>query len=165
MCPSCKAIVPHTVRDALEARLESADEEFRDARSNVRRAASILLVIALFTAFLAVGRYALDVSSELDGAAERASALAELLVELALSGVLLGCFALVKRWPVPAMSAGLVAWLVAQIAATIENPLTAIPFGASGLLRSFSRLVVLVLLVRGLTGAIRGQALIRRMTS
>jgi hypothetical protein len=156
---------PYRVRDALEARLESADEDFRDARANVRRAASILLLIALFTAFLAVGRYVLDVSSELDGPAERTNALAELLVELALSGFLLGCFACVKRWPVSAVSAGLAAWLAAQVAMTIANPLTAIPLGLSGFLGAFLRLVVLLLLVRGFIGAIRGQALIRRMTS
>jgi hypothetical protein len=164
VCPSCRADVPRALRDALEARLESADEDFRDGRSNVRTASTILLLLALLSLALGAGRYILAAMSGFDASDERAAALAQLVFDALVGGVLLACFAWARRSPVFAITAGLLAWTGIQVAETIVSPASALPAGLVGFLNSFWRLVVLLLLVRGLIAALRGQALIRKMT-
>jgi hypothetical protein len=163
-CPRCGAGLSSDLRAALEARLEAADEDFRDARANVRTASSILLQLALITMAIGVGEYVLMATSGFDAPAERAEWAAELVLQLALGAVFLGCFAWVKDSPVLAIATGLVVWLGVQIAVTVALPLTAMPMGLAGFLVAFYRLVVFVLLVRGLVAAVRGRALLRKVT-
>jgi hypothetical protein len=163
VCSRCGAAVPPDRRAALEARLEAADEDFRDGRANVRTASNILLLLSLITMALGVGQYVLMATSGFESSAERAAWLAALVLQLALGAVFLGCFAWVKASPVLAIATGLVVWLGVQIAVTVALPLTAIPMGLVSFLAAFLRLVVFVLLVRGLVAAVRGQSLIRKL--
>jgi hypothetical protein len=152
------------MRDALEARLEAADEDFRDGRANIRSASTILLILSLLSLAMGVGRYVLEATSGFDARAERAAALTQLVFDVVVSGAFLACFAGVRRRPVLAIAAGLLAWAGIQVAETVVSPISALPVGFDGFLHSFLRLVVLLFLVRGLLAAIRGQALISKMT-
>jgi hypothetical protein len=90
--------------------------------------------------------------------------LLQLFFDALVSGVFFASFAWARYKPVPAIAGGLIVWLGIQIAETIASPITALPFGLTGFLHAFLRLVVLLLLVRGLVGSIRGQAMLRRLT-
>ncbi len=46
-CRACKAPVSRELREAIEAALESAHDEYREARQAVRSSATVLLVVAL----------------------------------------------------------------------------------------------------------------------
>jgi hypothetical protein len=163
-CTSCKAVVPAALREALERRLEAADDDFRDGRANVRAASTILLVLALVTLAAAVGKYALEITSDFASPEDKRSALEELLVQCGLAAIFFGCVAWVKRSPLAGMASGFLVWMVVQVAAAIASPLSAMPIGLGGFVSSFLRLVVFLFLVRGLVAAGRGQRLIRKMT-
>jgi hypothetical protein len=105
-CHSCKAVVPAAVRDALEQRLEAADEDFRDGRAAIRSASTILLLIGLVSFAAGLGKYALEVTSDFASPTEKIGALVELVVQLAVSGVFFGCVAWTKRTPLPAVAVG-----------------------------------------------------------
>jgi hypothetical protein len=165
VCPSCKAQVPRPQRDALEARLESADEDFRDGRANIRTAGTILLLLSLLSFALGAGRYLLGTSTGFESGADRLVALVQLAPDAVAGGVFLACFAVARRSPVIAIAAGLLLWTANQVAQTVASPISALPFGLVGFVNAFLRLVVLLLLVRGLVAAIRGRALIRKMTT
>lgn len=152
------------MRDALEQRLEAADDDFRDGRAATRSAATILLLLALVSLALGLGRYALEVTSDFASPAGRVGALGALAVQLAVGAVFFGCFAWARRNPLPAVALGFLVWLVAQVGATVASPISALPIGAVGFMSAFLRLAIFLLLVRGLVAAIRGQRLIRRMT-
>lgn len=156
--------MPAAVRDALEQRLEAADDDFRDGRAATRSAATILLLLALVSFAVGLGGYALEVTSDFASPADKVGDLGALAVELAVGAVFLGCFVWAKRNPLPAVALGFLAWLVAQVGATIASPISALPIGAAGFVGAFLRLVVFLFLVRGLVAAVRGQRLIRRMT-
>lgn len=163
-CPSCKATVPAAVRDALEQRLEAADEDFRDGRAATRSAATILLLIALVSLAAGMGRFGLEVTSDFASPTEKVGALVELAVQLAVSAVFFCCVAWTKRSPLPAVAVGFLVWLLAQVGATIVSPLSALPIGVAGFVGAFLRLAIFLFLVRGLVAAIQGQRMIRRMT-
>jgi hypothetical protein len=162
-CPACKAETPSALRDALEARLEGADKDYGEGKAKLRAARSMLLLLSLLSVAMGVGWYALMAMSGFDTRKEHAAELDQFLFEVFVGGALFACFIWAKRKPVPALAAGLVVWVGVQVAKTIEWPLTALPFGLVGFLHNFLRLAVLLLLVRGLAGAVRGQAIIRRM--
>jgi hypothetical protein len=164
VCPSCSAVVPFASRKALEQRLEAADDDFREARTAVRSAATILLLIALLCVAVGLGRYLLEVSSDLASSSDRVGALAGLAANVAVGAVLFGCAFAAKRHPLPAVGMGFLVWLLAQVGALIASPISALPIGITGFVVAFLRLAILLLLVRGLLAAIRGQRLVRRMT-
>ncbi|HEY8019810.1 MAG TPA: hypothetical protein VIH93_01840 [Thermoanaerobaculia bacterium] len=164
LCRSCGAVVPAAVREALERRLEAADEDFRDGRAATRSASMILLLLALVSLGGGLGKYALEVSSDLAGRQDQVGALGELAMALAVGAVFFGCFAWARRNPLPAVASGLGVWLLAQVASTIASPISALPIGVGGFVRAFLRLAILLFLVRGLVAAARGQRLLRRMT-
>jgi hypothetical protein len=165
VCSSCKAVVPAAVRDALERRLEAADEDFREGRAATRSAATILLLLALVSVALGLGRYALEVTSDFASPAEKAGALGELVVQLAVGAVFFGCFAWAKRNPLAAVATGFLVWLLPQVGATIAQPISALPIGVVGFVNAFLRLAIVLILIRGLVAAARGQRLIRKTTS
>ena len=152
------------MRDALEQRLEAADEDFRDGRAAIRSAATILLLLALLSLVAGLGKYVLEVTSDFASPTEKVASLGQLLVQLTVSAVFLGCFARARRSPLPAVAVGFLVWLLAQVAATIASPVSALPIGVVGFVSAFLRLVIFLFLVRGLVAAVRGQRLIRRMT-
>jgi hypothetical protein len=164
VCPSCKALVPAAVRDALEQRLEAADEDFRDGRAATRSAATILLLLALVSLAAGLGRYGLEVTSDFVSPPEKIGALGGLVVQLAVSAVFFACCAWAKRAPVPAVALGFLVWVLAQIGATFASPISALPIGISGFVIAFLRLLIFLFLVRGLAAAIRGRRLIRKIT-
>jgi hypothetical protein len=156
--------VPAVVRDALEQRLEAADDDFRDGRVAIRSASTILLVIGLVSLAAGLGKYGLEVTSDFASPKDKVDALRELLAQLVVSGVLFGCVAWAKRNPLPAVAVGFLVWLLAQVGATIVAPVFALPIGPGGFMAAFLRLAIFLVLVRGLFAAVRGQRVIRRMT-
>ena len=164
VCPSCHVSTSRELRDALERRLEAADDQFRDARERLRSAASVLLVLGLLTLAAGLGRYFLETTSDFASPADMSSAAGDLVTQLALGSVYLGCAFWAKRSPRGAMALALIVWLGVQVAATIHSPISALPMGLGGFLYSFLRLVVFLFLVRGLIAAARGHAVVRTMT-
>ena len=156
--------MPAAVRNALERRLEAADEDFRYGWASIRAASTMLLIIALASLAASLGRYALEVTSEFASATDRVGATGDLLVQLAVSAVFFGCAAWARRSPLPAVSLGFLVWLLVQVGATIASPISSLPIGVAGFLNAFLRLAVFLFLVRGLVAAVRGQRLIRKMT-
>jgi hypothetical protein len=163
ICPSCGKVVPLPLREALEARLEASDEDFREARAKVRSAATTLLVLALLHAGAGLLRFLVERSSGFQDATEKVRAVASLIAYLAMGAVLFGCYAWCARAPIRATAVGLGTWLTLQVAATIASPLSALPIGLSGFLVAFVRFAVLLLLVRGLVAALRGRSVMCRM--
>jgi hypothetical protein len=164
VCPSCHKALPSELADELERRLEAADEDFRDARTDLRSAGSILLVVGLWTLLAAVGRYLIEITAAFASSEDKIGAAMDLVIQLVLGSVLLACAGEVRYRPRLAVAAGLLVWLSVQVALTIQAPLTALPFGFGGFLFGFLRLGVFLLLVRGVIAAVRGQAIIARMT-
>jgi hypothetical protein len=164
ICSSCHAALPRELGDELERRLEAADEDFRDARADVRSAASVLFVVGPLTLLVGLGRYLAEITSGFGSGEDKSGAAIALVIQLALGSVLLACAFWVNRSPRLGVALGLLAWSSAQVALTIQSPLSALPIGLGGFLYGFIRLAVFVLLVRGLIAAARGQAIIARMT-
>jgi hypothetical protein len=156
--------VPTAVRDALERRLEAADEDFRDGRGAIRSASTTLLLLGVVSVAAGLGKYLLEVTSDFASPTEKGGALGELLVQLAVGAVFFGCVAWSSRSPLPAVAVGFVVWLLVQVGTTIASPISALPIGVGGFVGAFLRLVVFLFLVRGLIAAVRGQRMIRRMT-
>jgi hypothetical protein len=163
VCPSCGKVVPLPLREALEARLEASDEDFREAKAKIRSAATTLLVLALLHAGAGLLRFLVETSMGFQDAAEKAMAAANLIAYLGMGTVLFACYAWCARSPVRATAVGLGTWLTLQVAATIASPLSALPIGLSGFLVAFVRFAVLLLLVRGLVAALRAWSVMRRM--
>jgi hypothetical protein len=127
-CPSCGAPVSPEARTALEARLEGTHPNYREAKTQVRRSATLLLVLGLL--HLAFGFFSYD----------------NALVGLAL----LGCWHMAMRAPLAAMTTGLAIWTLVNLSLFLIHPASfVLSFLSPALLGIlFGKLAVCLLLVR-----------------
>jgi hypothetical protein len=82
ICPSCGKVVPLPLREALEARLEASDADFREAKAKIRSAATTLLVLALLHAGAGLLRFLVETTSGFQDVAEKVRAVANLIAYL-----------------------------------------------------------------------------------
>ncbi|MBW2456327.1 MAG: hypothetical protein JRI68_17540 [Deltaproteobacteria bacterium] len=160
-CPGCGAEVPAEHRAALLERLEAADEDYREACERQRRAAVVVLLVALvhlawFALQLALRRsYLVD-----DGGVEALPTPQSVAVGL----LLLGAFLVSRRAAVTGLAGALAIWVGAQVtlAAMVPAALLASFLSLSGVALLFGKVVVLVMLLRGLLAALAARATERR---
>jgi hypothetical protein len=164
-CSSCGARLPAELRASLLARLEAADEDYRDARERTRSASVLLLVVALLHLAVGVIYFMLQRSASMVETADSSAAALVASGQTLLAGVvLLGCFSWSRRSPEAGIGAGVVAWLGMLVLPVAISPATffASFLSASGVGLLFAKLMVLVLLVRGLLAARAARAIVAR---
>jgi hypothetical protein len=146
-CPSCGAPVSPALREALEARLESSHAEYREARDDVRRASTLLLVLGLL--HLAMAGLLWLIASSYD----RAGVVANGLIGVAL----LGCQRAARRAPVAATAAGLSTFVLVRLALFLLAPAEILLSFLSlvGILTTMAKIAVLFVLARGVLSALR----------
>jgi hypothetical protein len=152
-CPACRKGIPGPLRAALEARLEAADEDFRDMLSSVRSATILYAGHAAIIFFFARNA---SMAPEQRGAAA-ADALA-LGPDFVLAAAIFACFLWARRAPGPATGTALAFWIGVQAITALFAPLTifqGVPF----------KLVILFLLGRGVLAALRASAVRKRLAT
>jgi hypothetical protein len=159
VCPACGAEVPRELRNALESRLEASDVDFRELKSKIRSAASVVLVLGAlhicWGAFLfVVDRAATGPAySEVDELV-----LSIIVVDVAIGAAMLGCFFWARRAPLPALIAGFGVWAGVHLLSMLVSPLTIF----AGLLLKIS---CAILLTRGIVSAWQAASLMRRLSA
>jgi hypothetical protein len=118
-CPSCGAAISPEVRAALEERLAGTYPNYREAKQDVGRAATVLLVAGLLHLPLGFGSYE------------------HFLVGLAL----IGCWRMAKRAPLAAMTTGLTIWVLSNLSLFLIRP-------SAPLLSFLSPVLIVILLVK-----------------
>lgn len=158
-CRACNAPVSSEQREALDAALEAAHSEFRDARQQVQRAATVLLVVGLIYVAFGLLSYLVSAGTEFtpltqEESSTRVTALVENVV---LGCALLGCYFAARRAPGRAFLVALGLWLANRLLVLAAAPATLfLAFvSAPGVALLMGRIVVLALLVRGLLAARR----------
>jgi len=168
VCPACGARVSPDLRSALEARLEASSADFRELKEHVGSASLVLLIVGLL--HLGIGALIFIVERRADmvpaehGADE---ALASLIGSCTIGVAMLACYGGSRRAPVAAMTAALVIWIGVNVVAWIESPQSFLYafLSLAGVASLFAKLVVLILLLRGLRSAYRVRSLERRLAS
>jgi hypothetical protein len=92
-CRACKAPVSQELREAIEAALESAHAEYREARQAVRSSATVLLVVALLHLGFGVLSYVVNGGDGFTSLTEEESRhrLGALVEHALIGSALLGC--------------------------------------------------------------------------
>jgi hypothetical protein len=157
-CPSCRTPISPALRDALDARLESAHADYREARQAVSRAAILLLVLGILH-LLAVPVLALLASSAAPSPGPGVDAPVALLLASngAVGLALLACWRAAKRAPLTAMTVALGTWFVVRLALVLLAPAAVLLSFASagGILTLLAKAAVFLVLGRGFLGARR----------
>jgi hypothetical protein len=150
VCPSCRLPVPRQLREALEARLEAMSEDFRDLKAHAGRAAIVLLVIAILHVGFGIAWCAVELSAGMvtPSRNDYVEAFAGLFGNLVVGAAMLGCFAWARRARVPALSAGLIFWLGAQVLTVVLGGLIVLSVPLT-----LGKIVVTFVLVRGILSA------------
>lgn len=159
-CPSCRRPVPRQLREALEARLEAMSEDFRDLKAHAGRAAIVLLVVAILHAGFGIVRCAVELSAGMvtHSRNDYVEAFTGLFGNLVVGAVMLGCFAWARRVPVPALSAGLIFWLGAQVLTVVLGGLVVLSIPLM-----LGKIVATFVLVRGILSARKIPALAEQL--
>ena len=160
-CPACKTPVSRALRDDLEARLEHAYREYGEAKQNVRRVAMAMIVLGALHVVVALLIYYLLVADPVLAPVDSLADAAPLLPNGVLGLLLIACAAWSRRSPNAAFVVALVLWLVTQ--ALVYMALPAQFFlsflSATGITGLFAKVIVVVMLVRGLLAARRVDAI------
>jgi len=159
-CSKCGARVPGELREALDERLASASPEFALLREHQRTASWTLLIIALVLWAEGVIVFAADRFGA--GYVPDSTALTSALITLVSDGLLgvvfVGAHLAARNAPVVGSAVGAAAWLAVNVALVTQS--TAIVVSLYGIA---IRVVLLLLLVRGLVSAVRANGLRRRL--
>lgn len=168
VCPACGARVSPDLRSALEARLEASSADFRELKENVGSASLVLLILALLHLGLGVLVFIVERRADLMPAEHGTDeALVSLIGNSTIGVAMLACYGGSRRAPVAALTAALVVWIGVNVIAWIGSPQSFLYafLSLSGVASLFAKLVVLILLLRGLRSAYRVRALERRLAS
>jgi hypothetical protein len=156
-CPSCGAPVSPELREALEVRFEASHAEYREAKEQVRRSSAVLLVLALLHLGFGVLMFLVARSGELvPPTPEEASAsLFSLVGDGIVGGALLACYLVARRAPAAGLSAALAVWLGVRLVSFAVAPASLLLsfLSATGIAALLGKVVVVVLLARGLMAA------------
>ncbi|MGC4090594.1 MAG: hypothetical protein QM756_22530 [Polyangiaceae bacterium] len=154
-CSNCGTSLSSRARDALEERLAASSADYGELREQVGAARAALLVVALLHAAFGLIGFVSQVVSPLRVEGED-PALAWLLGNLVLTGLLLGCWHAARRAPAAAL-------LVASAIWTVGQALGASQFQFLSFRIPLLRLAALLLLLRGVVAALKASRIRRRM--
>jgi hypothetical protein len=155
-CRACGAVVPASLRNALETRLEASDEDFREAKQRVRSAALTALILGLLHIGWPALRFVLARTGASAGVAADAGDVAALVADCLIGGVMLACFAWARRAPLPALLTAFLVWAGVHGVAALLSPATLL----SG---PFLKITGAVLLARGILSAWKASTVLRRL--
>ena len=164
-CPKCKAPMPRSLRTDLEARLAASDDDFRELVQRVERALTVVLVVGLLYVALAAISVAWDRTSDIVASeGGLASAFAYVAPNLLVGMALLACFAWSKRFALQGLVAALIVWVALEVIRVAVAPgLLLLMFLSFGSLAVFgAKLLVLVVLIRGVLAAIKRSRFLKR---
>lgn len=158
-CRACNAPVTRETREAIEAALEAAHSGYREARQQMRRSATFLLVVALMYLTIGLLAYVVSGGTELAPLTEEESRnrLTALIENLVIGGTLLGCHYETKVAPRASFLVALGIWVAARAAAFAAAPSAFFVafLSASGVGLVMGKIIVFVLLIRGVLAAHR----------
>ncbi|MDC0747578.1 hypothetical protein [Polyangium mundeleinium] len=156
-CPACKTPVSRALRDDLEARLEHAHTEYGEAKQSVRRAATAMIVLGALYVVFALLIYYLLVSDPGLAPVDSLGDAAPLLTNGLLGLLLIACAVGSRRSPIAAFAVALALWLVTQTLVYVALPAQFFLefLSARGIAGLFAKVIVVVMLVRGLLAARR----------
>jgi hypothetical protein len=165
VCSACERAVERALLDALLERFEAADEDYRDAREQARRASIVMLVVALFQIAIGGVWFVLDQTAGESAAPTTLGAVA-FIRPLVVGAALLGCFVWTIRAPVAGLGVGLALWLgVELLVIGLAPALLLISFlSATGVAILLAKIVAVGLLTRGLLAALSARAMLARWT-
>jgi hypothetical protein len=160
-CASCGRQLTSDERTALEARLESSNADYRDARAAVTRALTVALVVGLMTLTLSVLRLVLELASDIDVAAT--TPIAAVFGDLVVGCILVICFFAGRRFAVPSLAAASTVWFVTLLGSVAVDPSRAILRFASpaGVALALAKLMFLLVLARALPSGLRLKRLLK----
>jgi len=168
VCAKCSAPVPSQLREALEDRLEGAHLGYRDAKKGTRRAATVVLIIALLHLGIGLVLYLVATSSDIAPSIATEGHEQQLLLAAnsAIGVALLGCYFGSRTAPATALTAALGIWLAVRIVSFAIAPqsilLSFLSFGGIAVL--LGRFAVLLLLIRGVVSARELTATVRALS-
>ena len=159
-CRKCGRALSQDERIALEARFESTNTDYREAKLTVSRALTASLVVGLLTILFGSVRLVLELTSDAGFSFTSSSATA--VVDLVAGLTLVTCFFGSKRSATVSLSIATAIWVSGVVLPIVAAPAQAILRLASpgGVAITLARLGVLLLLLQGIPAGIRMKRLL-----
>ncbi len=154
------------LREAIEASLEAAHSEYREANQRVRRSATVLLMVALLYLSFGLLLYLVSAGDEFTPLTELESRqrIGALVDNTLVGSALLGSYFATRRAPLPAFVAALGVWMAQVLAFSLAPSTLLLAFlSASGVALLMAKIVVFVLLVLGAVAAHRRNEILRAL--